>query len=140
MSYEIRDFNPTLDKNFILTHWFKSRKTSEIRFISIDQATYDEYLYSSILKTLDSNEVRIACSDEDRSIIYAFICFNVYRGYPVIHYIYVKPAFRKFKIASKLVEYVKNLSENKDKIIITYRNKNVNLDHNINFLSDLKNI
>ena len=138
MSYIIRDYQESIDKNFVLTHWFKSRKSGESNFITIEHEIYDRYLYGTIEQTFKSSKTKIACDKENETVIYGFICYDKYYYYPVVHYIFVKQAFRKFKIAKSLVDVAKNEAERQDRLIITYKNKHVNLDHTINLLTDLK--
>jgi len=113
--YNIRSYVPEVDKNFILSSFLKSYKNApEIKYISdavyyssFKQQFIDLLEYEAIL-----GNVLIITNAADPTQIYGYIIFNqTEQNDPnnilpliTIHYIYIKYPFRKFRIATEVLQ------------------------------------
>jgi hypothetical protein len=67
----------------------------------------------------DNSHVVVASSENDRAHIYGFCCFERGHEFPVLHYVYVKAAFRGCNIGSDLIAIARGSS--KEPIRHTFR-------------------
>jgi len=71
------------------------------------QATIDA-IKATVQELLQSEDVYVvmACPVDDRDQIYGFVCFERKEAIVYLHYVYVKAAFRRHGIGSKLRDVV----------------------------------
>lgn len=91
------------DRNFILNSWLKSYRNSPATDRMENAAYY--YEQSRVINDfLDHCPVIIACDPKDPSNIFGYLVYQFIDGYFVLHYIYVKHAFRSKGVGKYLVE------------------------------------
>ncbi len=111
----IRDAEPT-DEGFIISTWLKSfRKGSDFaRNIYRDLFfTFHHGIVETILARPNTAKL-VACQPDAPEVIYGYMVFArmdpevFYRlkleFRPIVHYLYVKEAFRQMRVASRLIE------------------------------------
>lgn len=105
--YTLRPANGT-ELNFILSSWIRSFKRSSFAS-KIPWDIYKERQDAAIKSIMVSGaEFTVACNPEDESQAFGWISYHRTPSLPVIHYIYVKEPFRRFKIATGLIASVGN--------------------------------
>ena len=63
----------------------------------------------TIARLMENAITVIACSDEDPSLIFAWMCgLRTANGRLIVHYCYTKEAFRKFGLAKTLLGYLEH--------------------------------
>lgn len=103
--YTLRPANGT-ELNFILSSWVRSFKRSTFA-AKIPWDIYKERHDAAIKSIMVSGaEFTVACNPEDESQAFGWISFHRTPSMPVIHYVYVKEPFRRFKIATGLIQSV----------------------------------
>ncbi len=97
------------DIEFIYATWLRSYKhDSPLTKYTKRELFFDQH--QKILDTILSNDgvqTCIACDPEDEDLIFGYITFEP----KIIHFIYVKYAFRKRGIATKLLEQILNIEQ-----------------------------
>lgn len=91
------------DVNFIFSSWLKSYRQSQACRNVANTVYYTEH-HKVIERLLQSCDVYVACSDTDVADIYGFSCGEVVGGIFVLHYIYVKHAFRQMGLGTQLLQ------------------------------------
>ena len=89
------------DRPLIYATWLKGLRHANDHFELIQNTAYFKHqhaLISSILDNFDTT-VKIACLKEDPSVILGYCVFNG----PVLHWVFVKKAWRKIGLARDLV-------------------------------------
>ena len=107
----IRDATET-DVNFIFNSWLKSYRDSEFAKHIANEIYFAEH-HKLVERLLKTNNVSVACDQSDPDHIYGFICAGHTDGIFTVHYLYVKHTFRRFGIATALLD---NLGHNKSSI------------------------
>ena len=123
------------DVPLITSSWLKSfRDGYMVR--GIPNNTY-YYNHHKILEALlPRGIVLVACNEEDPNQILGWCCAEVVDTALVIHYIYVKHPFRKFHIATKMVNLLLE-SEKPPAVIYTHKTvaaKNIIKDKELEWL------
>jgi GNAT superfamily N-acetyltransferase len=96
------------DAPFIFSSWLKSYRQSEaVKGLSDD--IYFDGQRSVINRILLRSACLVAVDPDDASHLYGFICFEEHYPNPVLHYVYVKQAYRKLGVASLLMGEMFNL-------------------------------
>ena len=97
----LRDCIPLADNDFIYDSWIKSYSNSGFSR-GIPTSLYVVGQRSRIDKILGSppTKVTIATNPEEPSVIYGY---SVITGENILHYLYVKNAFRKLGIGTQLI-------------------------------------
>lgn len=90
------------DIPFIFNSWLKSFRNSNFAK-SITSTVYFTEHHKVIRKILETNQVIIACNEEDPGQIYGWICAGKTDGIFTLNYIYVKQPFRNFGIGKQLL-------------------------------------
>lgn len=102
MSYMIRMYDPENDHNFILNSWLKSYRYNDAsQAISIPKEIYYTVQAALIHKLLINYPTFVMCDESDPSIIWGYINFETESN--TVNYIYMKSAFRRLNLASKLL-------------------------------------
>jgi len=93
------------DANFILNSWLKSfaahRESIFKQYISVEK--YFKCHHSVIINLLQESDVLVATPNDDTNLIYGWICYKELDNSLILHYIDVKFAFRRFGIATALI-------------------------------------
>ncbi len=102
----VRPLDPTRDVHFILNTWLKSYNTSDFAR-GIPASIYFNHHKNLILSILlhKHTGVSIVCSKDDTSHIVGYSVYNT--AAPIVHYIYMKQAWRRLGIGSKLLEGIR---------------------------------
>jgi hypothetical protein len=93
------------DKNFICATWLNSYFTSSRFAKRITHRIFKDY-HSEVIERILTNpktEVLIASSIDDPDTIFGYLVFQKYKT-PILHYVYVKHAFKKMGIAAELIQ------------------------------------
>lgn len=98
---QIRVWNPTTDTDFIYSTWIKSFRLSALGR-GVPSPLYEMGQRSRINRILNHplTEVWIACDPQAQELIYGYLVIG---GENIIHYLYVKNAYRKQGIGSELL-------------------------------------
>ena len=97
----VRDFDMEKDGNFIYHSWGNSYREAALgAWGDIPKATYYKRVRLRIDTLLKRGaELKIACDPDNQDIILGWMCAES----PVLHYVYVKEAYRKQGIALTLL-------------------------------------
>lgn len=93
------------DESFISNSWLKSFRGSPINK-DIPARVYYYFQHKVLEKLVNRSEVIVACNSDNSDEIFGYICAEVLDEVNVIHYIYVKEAYRGYGIANQLVDKV----------------------------------
>lgn len=105
------------DIAFIINAWLKSYEDAYfVRYIP-SQIYFDEHR-KMILKMIASEDTRVAVNQDDEDQILGFITFSSQKisKTPVIHYLYVKSAFRKLGVGTELLREAMHEAKHEDKL------------------------
>jgi len=106
---EVRLAKPE-DLNFIFSCWLRNYRHSSQFARKISNTVYYKYHHKVIERIIGRGaQVRIAHQVGEPDIILGFACMESFENTPVLHFIYVKKAFRGLGIAKKLVWELENL-------------------------------
>ena len=102
--FKIRDGTKD-DLNFITNSWLKSARENVTEFSNfrIDGTLFWPSMKVIIDKALKRCLVRVAADSADQNHIIGYIVFDPYAEIRIIHWIYVKSTFRRFKVARALL-------------------------------------
>lgn len=102
-SFTLRQANPS-DESFIYNSWLKSYKNSDFAR-SIPARTYYAMHHLVIERILSrpSTQVLVACDPTAPDVLYGYVVMESVGDLSVVHYCYVKQAFRRLGIASALL-------------------------------------
>lgn len=96
------------DLPFIWNSWLKSYRDNNELAKAIASETYFTEHRRLIGALCDRSAVLVACSPDHPEQIYGYAVFEAFTGpMLVMHYIYVKQTYRRFGIASELLEKAK---------------------------------
>jgi hypothetical protein len=110
LTASVRDYVESVDHNFIYNSWINSyRDYAPWAKADVPRAT----IYKRLRERIDNLllrgcELKIACDPEDTNLILGWMCAEP----PVLHYIYVKEAYRHQGIALTLMASVGLSSSN----------------------------
>lgn len=106
------------DLPFIYATWLRSQRkqgdNSQIR-----NRTYFEQKAIEIRRLISSAQVIVASSPEDQAQIFGYLVGSSLKSLQVIHYVYVKTAFRKLGIATNMATHFSGPSFMKEEVGIT---------------------
>ncbi len=97
----IREKN-AVDDNFILHSWCESYRYN-IVFGAIPKNIYFKHYRKFSVKILSISNCFVACNPDDSNQIYGFCVYRYKEDMPIISYVFIKHAFRRFGIATMLV-------------------------------------
>jgi len=102
--FEVRLSEPE-DLNFIFATWLRSYRYSSSFAKRISNDTFYTWHHKVIERILGRGAlISVVCPKGDPSVILGYACAEMYEGKPVIHFIYVKKAFRKMGAAKELLK------------------------------------
>ena len=94
------------DVPFIFNSWLKSyRNANAVK--SISNPVYFEFQHKAIEKLLQRSQVYILCSATDATQVYGYIVAEEIENIPVLHFCYIKYAFRGMNLCSLLMQHAK---------------------------------
>lgn len=91
------------DVNFIFNSWLKSNRHAKNIF-DVPNPVYFSQHHVLVEGLLKRSNVIIACNPIDSAQIYGFISYETIEDSPVVHYVYVKEAFRKLGLCKMLIK------------------------------------
>ena len=92
------------DLPLIYNSWLRSfKKQNDVDQNGLPGWMYWRYYHEKIEETLARAETRVLCAEAEPDIIFGWICFEHAPTFTVVHYLYVKNAFRKIGLARRLV-------------------------------------
>lgn len=100
MDYTIRQYKET-DLNRIYSDWLRSYKQHGTMLKDVSDKVYFDGHRKLITKLIDNGDVVVLADNKDDYVIAGFACYNA----DVLHFIYVKKYFRRFKLATELMDY-----------------------------------
>lgn len=99
------------DVNFIFNSWLKSYRNSLFARNMHNTIYFDQH-HKVVERLLKTSEVLIACDQKDPSSCYGYIVAEKVDNIFVLHFTYVKHPFRKFGVATALLNaFDHNLSQ-----------------------------
>lgn len=103
--YTIRDYDETEDKNFIVATCLRNLFYSSPVFANIPKDTFMANYHNVVIRLLEESTVKIACMQEDPSIILGYVIYKQPEtdGVSVLDFIFVKQMWRKIGIAKALM-------------------------------------
>lgn len=87
------------DQAFIFSSFLKGNYYGNEWFRSIDKSVFMTKYKQVLIQLLIKSECKIACMKEDQDQVLGYAIYQP----GILHYVFVKPAFRKFGIAKMLV-------------------------------------
>lgn len=94
------------DVPFIFNSWLKSyRGANAVK--SITNPVYFEFQHKTIEGLLKRCQVLVLCNSADSSQVYGYLIFEQVEGIDVLHYAYVKHAFRNMGLCNLLLSTAK---------------------------------
>lgn len=87
------------DQAFIFSSFLKGNYYGNDWFRAIDKNTFMEKYKQVLTNLLIKSETKVACMKDDPDNILGYAIYQP----GVLHYIFVKPSFRKFGIAKQLI-------------------------------------
>jgi len=91
------------DIPFITSSWLESfRNAPMVR--GVPNSIYYHYHHKSLEEVLPRSVVLMACNAEDTDQLVGFICAEVFEKSLVVHYVYVKQAFRRLEVAKRMLQ------------------------------------
>lgn len=94
------------DKAFIMSTWLRSYKHNSFFTKKLTNTVYYKYHHDIINRILARADILIACDTQSPETIFGYAVFE---EPGIVHYAYVKKAFRGMGIFSKLIEPLKGL-------------------------------
>lgn len=92
------------DVPFIFNSWLKSyRGANSVK--NITNPVYFEFQHKAIEKILQRSQVYVLCSPDDNSQVFGYIVCEKVEEIPVLHYAYVKYAFRGMGLCKLLMSH-----------------------------------
>ncbi len=89
------------DWPFVYGTWLNSFRVNSTFARHIDQPTYFAMHHHVVERLLERGELLIATPEDDPDTYLGYAVRE--QGTPVVHYVYVKPAFRRFGVARALL-------------------------------------
>jgi len=111
------------DIPFITSSWLKSNRYGYM-VQSVPNTAYYYQHHKILEQVIPRSVVLVACNHEDPDQILGWMCAEVVDTAMVLHYVYVKKSFRKFGLATRLVETMRKV-EDPPAIMTTHSNREV---------------
>jgi GNAT superfamily N-acetyltransferase len=92
------------DLNFIVSGWVRSYRGASWQYLEIPSNIYWDAEEAKIKRVLQNSLTWILTSKDDPAQYFGFICFVCAAESNILHYVYVKKAFRSFGFATKMIE------------------------------------
>ena len=120
--WKIRSYQYS-DKEFITSTWLRSNRDNSKIAKSIPKSVYFTETDKLINKILDESRIIVACNPKDPAHIFGYLVYQPLDNDTVIHYLYVKKAFRGYGIAKAMfAEFTPT-----QKVFYTHEPKNLDL-------------
>lgn len=106
----VRSYVPA-DKHLILSSWLLGLYYGDTLYSLIDKDTFMKYYHQVLESIVDSGKckINVMCDREDSNIVMGYSVLSSDAN--VLHWVYVKPKFRGYKVATDLVpETVKTVT------------------------------
>lgn len=91
------------DVPFIFNSWLKSYRSSN-SVKNVSNPVYFEFHHKAIEKLLQRCSVQVLCSPDDASQVFGYLVCEQVEQVPVLHYAYVKYAFRGMGLCKLLMQ------------------------------------
>lgn len=101
----LRSFKDT-DRDFVTRSLLMSFMHGSKEVQKINRDSYMNAHNTTINKLLDRCECLLICDLEDQDLIYGFVLYENGEQFDVLHYIYIRKAFRKNRLAAELLSKV----------------------------------
>lgn len=95
------------DVGLVVDSWLRSFRIGSSSAKAMLSNLYQRSQKEIIDSILQRAEVLVACSPGNPDLIFAFIVFEKEPTVTALHYLYTKAAFRRFGLARKLVDSIK---------------------------------
>jgi ribosomal protein S18 acetylase RimI-like enzyme len=105
------------DLGHIVVTWSKSYASSDFAK-PMKFSTYMDNHIDLINETLDTASIIVACLNDDQNIIIGYVVFELVDDETIVHYIHVKPKFRKYGVASLMLDALRA-----NKLVTTHKTK-----------------
>jgi len=100
LKYTIRQYDPIIDKDFVMATWMRSyRNSGYARSIPSDLYWIGQRKRIEKILGREDTQIWIATDENERAVIYGYAVW----GSGVIHYLYVKQQFRRCGIGKALL-------------------------------------
>lgn len=90
------------DLNFIVSGWVRSYRGASWQYLEIPSNIYWDGEEARIKRLLQISITGILTSKDDPSQYFGFICYSPEPE--ILHYVYIKKAFRSFGFATKMIQ------------------------------------
>lgn len=102
-SYTIRDMLPS-DEPFIYATWLRGLYYGDPHYSRIHKPRFMEHYHSLITQALANKKIitKVACLTDDPTVVLGYAIYETYTDATVLHWVFVKEAWRGIKIGSKL--------------------------------------
>lgn len=101
---QTRKYNPNTDQSFVFNAWLKSYRSQEI-FRNIPNQLFFAGQQKVVERLINNHETLVITSDDPNQII-GFVNYEVLGNNIILHYVYVKHAFRRMGIAKEVINKV----------------------------------
>lgn len=92
------------DVPFIFNSWLKSYR-SALAVKTVSNPVYFEFQHKAIEKLLQRSQVHMLCSPDDASQVFGYVVCEKVEEIPVLHYAYIKYAFRGMGLCKLLMQH-----------------------------------
>jgi predicted GNAT family acetyltransferase len=102
----IREYQPA-DESFVFSSWLNSYQKNSPATEAISKYVFFKFHHPILTRILkrETTEVTIACLKDDPEVVIGYLAIEKLETPPaIIHFCYVKSAFRRMGIARKLME------------------------------------
>jgi GNAT superfamily N-acetyltransferase len=101
----------------VVTTWIASYASSDFGR-TMKHSTYIQNHKPIAQDCVEQGQIMIACNNQDLDYIYGYTVYERLKDLSIIHYVHVKPAFRRFGIATMLLNSV-----TMNKFVATHRTR-----------------
>lgn len=125
MKVVIRQFDPQMDSGIIFSTWPNGLFYSSAKPIEAPRAHWFQEFYSYVKRSLATDEILIACSEEDPNTVLGYAVINGH----TLEWVFVKPRYRRHGIATLLlkgqrIEAVNNVTKIVESLLPKLKGKN----------------
>lgn len=99
----IRQYNSE-DKNFVIASWLKSYRHGSYFAKRISSTIYYKFHHAVAERIIARANITIACDPVDPSVIFGYMISEKFEDKDVIHFTYIKSAFRGMGVGKSILE------------------------------------
>jgi hypothetical protein len=121
------------DINFIKSTWFQSFKSYNKQAAVLFDDPYNFIIH----KLIEKSKIIIACPSDSTELILGYVCYDLYKNIPVVHYLYVKTIYRRMGVAHSLIRLI---WDEKNMIVYTFKAEKLVNKMNAVYKPDFKQI